>query len=430
MALSIPRKLALLGGTATLGDCLTAAALLLQGRLRGGDAISQFEAELANFIGVQHACTFSAGRVGLYALLKALGIGSGDEVLLQVPTHVVVPNAIRYTDARPVFVDCSLASYNIDFDDAARKVTPRTRALVLQHTFGIPADIDCALALASRYNLILIEDCVHALGAQYRGRRVGSFGRAAFFSTEETKTISSTMGGVVVTNDDQLATRLRRFQQRYPWQPRSLVARYLLKFILYWLLTEPHLHVVTRTAYESFGRRLPLPEPTSTEEAVGDRPAVYEQRFSHAQAVLVLRQLRRIDGNLAHRRAVAAAYALRLNAIGIRAPSVPALAKCAMLRYPVWVEDRQAVVHNVRRHAVLGTWFTSVLEESTALEAQGYVPGTCPRAEAAAQHLVNLPIHSRVTARDVVALTAAIVQSSCSLQIDAPPPRIEAQPQI
>jgi perosamine synthetase len=423
MALSIPRKLALLGGTSTLGDSLTAAGLLLRGCLRDGAAISQFEAELASFIGVQHACAFSAGRVGLYALLKALGIGSGDEVLLQVPTHVVVPNAIRYTGARPVFVDCSLASYNIDFEDAVRKVTPRTRALLLQHTFGIPADIDCALALAARYNLVLIEDCVHALGAQYRGRRVGSFGRAAFFSTEETKTISSTMGGVVVTNDGQLATKLRKFQHSCPWQPRPLVARYLLKFILYWLLTEPHLHVVTRTAYESFGRRQPLPGPTSTEEAVGDRPAVYEQRFSHAQALLVLRQLRRIDRNLAHRRAVAAAYAQQLNAGGFPAPSVPDQAKCAMLRYPVWVDDRQAVVHDARRHGVLGTWFTSVLEESEALEAQGYIPGTCPRAEAATQHLVNLPIHSRVTARDVAALTAAIVTSSRT-------PQINAQPQV
>jgi dTDP-4-amino-4,6-dideoxygalactose transaminase len=428
MALSIPRKLALLGGTTTLGDCLTAAGLLLQGRLRSGAAISQFETELASFIGVHHACTFSAGRVGLYALMKALDVGPGDEVLLQVPTHVVVPNAIRYAGARPVFVDCSLANYNIDFEDAARKVTSRTRALVLQHTFGIPADMDCALALASRFNLILIEDCVHSLGAQYRGRRVGSFGRAAFFSTEETKTISSTMGGVVVTDDDQLAARLRDFQHSCPWQPRPLVARYLLKFILYWLLTEPHLHVLTRTAYESFGRRQPLPQPTSAEEAIGDRPSIYEQRFSHAQAVLVLRQLRRIDSNLAHRRAVTAAYAQRLNPAGFPSPSVPTHTNCAMLRYPVWVDDRQAVVHGARRHAVLGTWFTSVLEESEALEAQGYIPGTCPRAEAATQHLVNLPIHSRVTARDAAALTAAIVSSCRNPQTK--PQQFEAQSQV
>jgi perosamine synthetase len=416
--MSFPRKLALLGGTTAFADCLSAAGMLLRGRLRDGRAISQFEAEMANFIGVQHAFTFSAGRVALYALLNSLGIGSGDEVLLQVPTHVVVPNAIRYAGARPVFVDCSLDNYNIDFADAERKITSRTRALVLQHTFGIPADIDRALALVSRYNLVLIEDCVHALGAEYRGRRLGSFGHAAFFSTEETKTISSTMGGVAVTNDDQLAAKLRDFQRSCPWQPRSLVARYLLKFILYWFLTEPHLHVLTRAVYESLGRRLPLPEPTSTEEALGKLPAVYEQRFSHAQAQLVLRQLRRIGHNLAHRRRVADAYAERLSAGGFRVPCIPALGNSAMLRYPVWVESRQSAGRNARRDAVLGTWFTSVLEESEALDAQGYVPGSCPRAEAATRHLVNLPIHSRVTEHDVARITAAILKSSPGPQIE------------
>jgi perosamine synthetase len=417
---SIPRKIALLGGTATFSDCLTAVGMLLQGCPRGGPAISHFEAELASFIGVQHAFAFSAGRVALYALLKALGIGSADEVLLQVPTHVVVPNAIRYAGASPVFVDCSLDNYNIDFADAERKITSRTRALVLQHTFGIPADIDRALALASRYNLVLVEDCVHSLGSEYRGRRVGSFGHAAFFSTEETKTISSTMGGVAVTNDDQLAAKLREFQNGCPWQPRSLVARYLLKFVLYWFLTEPHLHVLTRAVYESLGRRLPLPEPTSREEAFGKRPRIYEQRFTHAQAQLVRRQLRRIDCNLAHRRRVADAYAERLSAGGFRAASIPAHGKAAMLRYPVWVESRKNAVRDARRHAVLGTWFTSVLEEAEALDVQGFIPGSCPRAEAATRHLVNLPIHSRVTEHDIARIAAAILESS-------PGPEIEEQ---
>jgi perosamine synthetase len=422
MALSLPRKVALLGGTSTLGDCLTAVGLLLRRRLKGGPAISQFETEFARFVGARHACSFSAGRVGFYAVLKALGVGPGDEVLIQVPTHVVIANAIRYTGARPVFVDCSLATYNIDFEDAVRKLTPRTRALVLQHTFGIPADLDCALSLASKYNLLLIEDCVHALGAEYRGRQVGSFGRAALFSTEETKTISSTMGGVVVTNDDELATALRSFQQRCPWQAESLVARYLVKFILYWLASEPHLHVCTRAAYELLGRRQPLPRATSAEEALGLQPRVYGQRFSHAQALLALRQLRRINDNLAHRRAVTAAYAQCLVAGGFRVPREPAQANSAMLRFPVWVEDRQAAVRAAGRVAVLGTWFTSVLEEAAKPESLGYVPGDCPRAEAAAQHLVNLPTHSRVTGRDIAAITSAIFKSAQTPHIYAQQP--------
>src|SRR5207248_6324325 len=109
-------------------------------------------------------------------------------------------NAIRYTGAKPVYVDCQLNTYNMDLKEAEQRITSRTRALVLQHTFGIPVDLDAALDLTRRYKLDLIEDCVHALGATYDGRQVGSFGRAAFFSTEETKTISTTMGGMAVTD--------------------------------------------------------------------------------------------------------------------------------------------------------------------------------------------------------------------------------------
>ncbi len=208
-----PRCVGPIGGTTTLADCMVALRYLLSRQeLVEGPAIAEYEAEFARIAGARYACSFWAGRVGLYALLVGLGIGRDDEVLLQVPTHVVVANAIRYTGARPVYVDCALESYNIDLAEAERRITPNTRVLLLQHTFGNPVDLDAALELASRHNLVVIEDCVHALGATYRGRPVGSFGRAAFFSTEETKTISSTMGGIVTTDDPGLAARLIAFR--------------------------------------------------------------------------------------------------------------------------------------------------------------------------------------------------------------------------
>src|SRR5207244_5684423 len=127
-------------------------------------------------------------------------------------THIVVANAIRYVGARPVYVDCRLDNYNMDLEQAERQITSRTKVLILQHTFGIPADLDAALVLARRHGVEVGEDCVDALGTTYHGRPVGSFGRAAFFSTEETKTISTTMGGVAVTDDPVLAGQLQAFQ--------------------------------------------------------------------------------------------------------------------------------------------------------------------------------------------------------------------------
>ncbi len=261
------RRVALLGGTTNIGDVLVALRSLAHpGGLVEGPAIAAYEQAFARRIGVRFGVSFAAGRVELFGILQALGIGAGAEVLLQAPTHIVVPNAIRYTGATPVYVDCELDSYNIDVEDAERRIAPHTRALVLQHTFGIPADLDAVRDLVRRHGLDLIEDCVHALGATFAGKPVGSFGRAAFFSTEETKTISTTTGGVAVTDDAGLAARLRAFQQACEPPPAGLTARYVLKLAAHHALTEPRLHRFTRALYEAVGRRHPLPRPTATVE--------------------------------------------------------------------------------------------------------------------------------------------------------------------
>lgn len=419
----MPRKLALLGGTTNAADCGVVLTLLATPwRLLQGPDLAEYETEFARRIGVRHAISFSAGRVGLYGVLKGLGIGAGDEVLLQLPTHIVVPNAITYTGARPVYVDCDPSDFNIDVAAAERQVTPATRAIVLQHTFGAPADLDAVMALAARHGLAVIEDCVHALGSTYRGKPVGGHGVAGFFSTEETKTISTTMGGMVVTDDDELARSLRAFQESCAWPTRWLVARYLLKLLAYHLLTEPHVHYFARAVYEGVGRRHPLPKPTNDDELRGRRPRGFEQRLSAAQARLGLRQLQRLEENLAHRRRLTAAYEQALRPHGVRMCEPRPEAEPSLVRFPVWTSDKEAAVAALDPYVVAGTWFTSVMEEAVDPTSSGYVPGSCPQAEAVARHLVNLPTHGRVTTEDVPVLTRALLaaaQGSSGPQVDA-----------
>lgn len=406
------RRLALLGGTTTFTDCLLALYYLVDHHhMIHGEAITEYERAFAKQVNVRYAYSFSHGRVGLYSILSAMRIGPGDEVLLQVPTHIVVPNAIRFTGARPVYVDCQLNTYNMDLEQAERLITTRTKALVLQHTFGVPVDLDAVLDLTHRYKLNLIEDCVHALGATYDGRQVGSFGRAAFFSSEETKTISTTMGGMAVTDDPELAEHLRAFQQTCAFPSVSQVAGYILKLVLYHCLTEPHLHHYVRIIYELFGKPKPLPEATSDEEAQGKRPANYELRLSNAQAALGLRQLRRLETNLAHRRATAKVYSKRLSEAGFHIPQPPAKAEPAFIRYPVWVEDTDLARKLAAWHAVLGSWFSSVLEESVSPACADYEMGSCPRAEDATRHLINLPNNPRVTVQDIEMIVSAVARS-------------------
>jgi len=408
----LARHVALIGGTTTFNDCLDALYYLVHPRqLVEGPAISEFELSFAQYIGVRYAYSFCHGRVGLYGLLHSLEIGPGDEVLLQVPTHIVVSNAIRYTGARPVYVDCRLDNYNMDLEQAEQRITPRTKALVLQHTFGIPVDLDTALNLAHRHGLTLIEDCVHALGATYDGRPVGSFGHAAFFSSEETKTISTTMGGMVVTDDPKLAARIYKFQLGCAPPSARQTFRYILKLVLYHEMTQPHIHRYTRAIYEFFGKRNPLPQPTTDDETLGNRPPDYEQRLSNAQAALGLRQLRRLEENVAHRRTIAAAYCERLNAEVFNLPHPPVKAEPAFVRYPVWVGDPVLAVRVAARYATLGTWFSSVLEEADSPACGDYEMGSCPRAEAATRHLINLPTNPQVSEQDVDAIVSAVIQA-------------------
>ena len=244
-----------------------------------------------------------------------------------------------------------------------------------------PVDMDAALDLARRHGLEVIEDCVHALGATWDGRPVGSFGRVSFYSTEETKIISSTMGGMATTDDPDLAKKLRAFQAQCASQSFSETFRYVLKLPVYHLLTEPHLHPYARALYEWSGRFQPLSRATSNEEMEGIRPVKYERCLSNSQAALALRQLARLDDNLAHRRACAQHYRERLAAGGITAAPLSAKANPAYVRYPVWVQNKAAAVRTTARHVVLGTWFDSVIEESVSPAHGGYEAGSCPRAE-------------------------------------------------
>jgi dTDP-4-amino-4,6-dideoxygalactose transaminase len=376
-----------------------------------GRKIKEYEDAFADTVGAKHAIGFASGRVSLFGLLRVLGVGDGAEVLLSVPTHIVVANAIRYSGARPVYVDCRPEDYNIDLADAERRITPRSRVLLLQHTFGVPVEMDAALAFARRHNLLVIEDCVHALGARYDGRPVGTFGDAAFFSTEETKMISTVMGGMAVTNNADLASKMRSFQASCSAPGGSLSARYLAKFLVYYLLTEPCIHRFARVAYERLGYRNPLPVPTNLEERQGQRPRDLERRISNGQAAVGLSQLGGLKANLEHRERIASAYEASLSPCGFRMVRPPSKAQPAFVRFPVWVENRPAVMGSLAPHVVVGTWFTSVLEEADSPECGGYVPGSCPNAENAAQHLINLPTHSRVTERDVRLLTAALAKT-------------------
>jgi len=177
-----------------------------------GPQCRAFEAELAQYVGVQHGVLTSSATAGLWLTLRALGVKAGDEIL--VPSHTAFPTieAICVAEATPVFVDAD-PYYTMDSADAAAKATPRTVGVMPVHLYGQPVDVDAVRELGSRLGVWVLEDCAQAHGAAWRDRKVGGFGRAAVFSFYPSKNLTVMGdGGAIVTDDDEIAARCRRLR--------------------------------------------------------------------------------------------------------------------------------------------------------------------------------------------------------------------------
>jgi perosamine synthetase len=174
-----------------------------------GEYIARFEEGFAAFCGVRYGVAVSNGTVALHLALVVLDIGPGDEVVLPSLTFVATANAVRYTGAEPVFADSDPLTWGLDPVDVARKITPRTKAILPVHLYGHPVDLQPLQDLAGRHGLFLIEDAAEAHGARYRGRRVGSFGQLNTFSFYGNKIITTGEGGMLTSDDERLVERAR-----------------------------------------------------------------------------------------------------------------------------------------------------------------------------------------------------------------------------
>ena len=183
-------------------------------RLSIGPRMAEFEEAVARVAGAPYGVAVSSGTAGLHLCLCALGIGEGDEVILPSFTFIATGNAVLYQRATPVFVDIDPVTLNLDPGRLEEKITPRTRAIIVVHTFGHPADLDPILEVARKHGLAVIEDACEAMGAQYRGRHVGGIADCGVFGFYPNKPITTGEGGMVVTRDARLAETMRALRNQ------------------------------------------------------------------------------------------------------------------------------------------------------------------------------------------------------------------------
>jgi dTDP-4-amino-4,6-dideoxygalactose transaminase len=344
-------------------QALTAAfqRVLASGRFILGPEVDAFERQCADYLGAAHAIGVSSGTDALLVSLMALGLGASDEILCPAYSFIATAEAIVRAGATPVFVDIEPQTYGLDADEAARALTPRTRAVVVAHLFGRSAALDRICAFASAHELAVIEDAAQAFGATHDGRKVGTFGTLGCYSFFPSKNLGGFGdGGMVVTDDAELALRVRRLRQH---------------------------GASAKHRYDTIGGNF---------------------RLDALQAALLQVRLKRLDHELMRRRAIAQRYDASMRESPLVIPPV-AHSEATYNQYVVRVREGHAPrfrEHLAARGIASDTYYPLALTEQPCLAR--YASSSMPVAEALARESVAIPIGPTMTDPEILAVTAAL----------------------
>jgi dTDP-4-amino-4,6-dideoxygalactose transaminase len=329
------------------------------GILAQGPKVKAFEDAFAQLCGVSHAIAVSSGTTALHIALLAHGIGPGDEVITSPFTFIASANSVLYTGAKPVFVDIEPATFNLDPAKIEAAITPRTKALMPVHLFGLLCDMEPIMDIAKSHNLIVLEDAAQSHGAEYHGRRAGSFGTGCF-SFYPTKNITSAEGGMITTNDDDIAESCRLLRQ----------------------------HGMRRRYYH---------------EELG-----FNFRMTDIHAAIGLAQLKKL-GQFTEARVRNATF-LSTYLAGVVTPAIPEGQSHVFHQYTIRVgsDRRDAVLAGLQERGIgCGVYYPVPLHQQRVYQAQGY-QGSYPEAERAAQEVISLPVHPALSSADLEMIVAAV----------------------
>ncbi len=345
---------------------------------------------------------FIKGRVALYALLRAMGIGTGDDVLVPGFTCVIVPAAIQYTGAKPVYYDIDPITLQGDPDLALNAITKNTRVILIQHNFGTPAPTGNLLEVCRKKGILVIEDCAHAMGASVNGKPVGLLGDAAFCSLQWSKPTTTGLGGIARTNQPDLADQLKKIVETEFSEPAAIKSIYLgLLSAVFRAWYRPTWYWAVQSAYRWAGQRGIIQGSSSNQELESaSMPESYCETFGSLRAGSLKSSLKNLPGILTHRRQIYDLYRGLFSTTLMWSPPATVKNECgAALRYPILVENRTELLNAACKTRVeLGDWFNAPLHPlGCNPEVFGYRDGMCPIAEAASKRVINLPTHSRVT---------------------------------
>jgi dTDP-4-amino-4,6-dideoxygalactose transaminase len=330
-----------------------------------GNEVAAFEEEFAAYSGARHGIGVNSGTSALHLALLAAGLGPGHEVITVPFTFVATVAAIRYTGARPVFVDIHPQSYTMDVNQLASAITPRTKAILPVHLYGQPADMDPILEVAQRYGLTVIEDACQAHGAEYKGRRVGSIGDLGCFSFYPGKNLGAYgEGGMVVTNDPGHARNIRMMRD--------------------WGQERKYEHVLQG----------------------------YNYRLEGIQGAILRVKLRHLEAWTEARRAHAAVYDRLLSAAAVSTPTALPGRRHVYHIYAIRVKERDRFQRRIQGRGIhTGIHYPIPVHLQKAHADLGYGLGDFPRSEQSATEVISLPMYPELMDGNIDHICASIRES-------------------
>ena len=368
LRLPMKRTLSMSSADVDEADVQAVVSVLRSGRLALGPKAQAFERAIAAYAGVGHAVAVDSGTAALHLIVKAMGLGPRDQVLVPSFTFAASVNAILYEGATPVFVDMEPETCNLDVADLYHRINHRTKAIMAVDVFGHPVAWDALEKVAAQHGLPVIDDCCEGLGAMYKGRKLGSFGRAGAFAFYPNKQITTGEGGMIVTNDEALAKACRSLAN----QGRAEMGAWL--------------------QHERLG---------------------HNYRLDEMSAALGLSQMGKLEQFLAKRERVAALYTEHLRAVpGVRPPVVLPDIRMSWFVYVVTLPpdcDRDRTAAAMEREGVpCRAYFAPIHTQPYIRERFGDLKGTLPVTEAVAKRTLALPFHNGLEEAEIEHVVAVL----------------------
>jgi dTDP-4-amino-4,6-dideoxygalactose transaminase len=379
-------------------------------------AVRGFEKEFASYIGAKHAVMTPSARYAFYLLLRAMGIGEGDEVVIPGLTYFAIPSMAVTAGVRPVFADVGLTSHVLDPAAFEAAITPRTKAVVPTHLYGTPCDMDAINTIAKKHGIKVIEDCAQSTGARYKNVRVGNLGDAAYYTFGLTKNITTLSGAMITTNDDAVAAWCRKEIDSSTPAGLKKAAKEAVTGVAMMVATYPLVYPFTLHRAITLGNRLgkdPIHERFGEPEVLYDEvPKSFRKSRPRAvQAAVGMKQIERIEAlNGARIRNGRYLDEHLAHVPGLTVPTYPAGAE------PIYMSF---VVHHARRDALMKALLKRGVDTTT-----GYMNDCsdhplfptfrrpCPNAAAIKRNQLHIPVHPNLDAKDLAHMVEA-VRSAC-----------------